>query len=117
MKQKEFFIVSNSFAAPFVSDTGTGFVKANNPEEALETFAAKYSHPCGLYCAVVFNSANDYHKGKKALAQWLCNAEIKKQEVTKNMTAYSVMSESPGRFKINDTWYNVKNPKGGRIVA
>ncbi len=48
----EFFIVANSFAAPFISDESTHYVKARTAPLALEQFAAKYNHPAGLYAAL-----------------------------------------------------------------
>lgn len=70
---KEYFIVANSFAAPFFSDTSTHFYHADSPEEALERFSKKYSHPAGLYAASAFKSSDDYHKNKNPLCRWLSN--------------------------------------------
>lgn len=70
---KEYFIVANSFAAPIVSDRSTSYVKSADPKEALRQFKANYDHPCGLYAVNVYGSADDYHKEKEPLCQWLCN--------------------------------------------
>lgn len=69
----EFFIVANSFAAPFFSDKSTAFIEADSPEQALESFAASYSHPCGLYSAGAYENANAMHKNEPPLARWLSN--------------------------------------------
>lgn len=45
--------VTNSNAAPMVSDSGAGFIEAESPEAALRQIVAKYTHPCGLYCASI----------------------------------------------------------------
>lgn len=70
---REFFVVANSFAAPFVSDTSTRFVTAESPQAALEKFAGEYSHKCGLYAAECYESADAYHKRERPLAKWLSN--------------------------------------------
>lgn len=113
---KEYFIVANSFAAPFFSDRSNEYIKARNPKEALKKFAAQYKHPCGLYCANCYASADDYHKGKDFLAQWLSNHEQAKQKATKDLGGYSYLGERPGKFKINEDWIEVENPKAGSVV-
>jgi hypothetical protein len=115
--EREFFIWSNSFAAPFFSDESTGYVTAGSAEEALERFAAKYRHPAGLYSANCYGSADVYHKGGKPLAQWLCNHERVKQEATKGLGVYSYYGEGPGRFRIGDKWFDVPEPKKGGVVG
>jgi len=67
----EYFIVANSFAAPFFSDTVTGFVESETPEEALKVFRTKFRHPCGLYAAVCYKDANAKEKGEPPLGRWL----------------------------------------------
>ena len=69
----EYFIYANSFAAPFFSDSSTSFVEAETPEAALKKFAADYKHPCGLYAASAYESADAYHKHEDSLAQWVSN--------------------------------------------
>ena len=68
---KEFFILTNSNAAPFVSDTGTGFVRAQTAQEAADKARKSYKHPAGLFALNVYASSDAYHKGQKPLAQWL----------------------------------------------
>ena len=70
---KEFFILANSFAAPFVSDQSFHHVVGDAPLLTLEEFAKRYDHPCGLYAANCYASADAFHKGEKPLACWQCN--------------------------------------------
>ena len=114
--EREYFIRANSFAAPFFSDDSSEYVTAATPEEALKTFAKEYAHPCGLYAAVCYDSADAYHKGKEPLARWLCNHEQEKQRITKGMGSYSMLGHAPGRFEINGELHEVKNPKEGGLV-
>lgn len=113
----EFFIRANSFAAPFVSDTSERYVTADTAEAALEAFAASYSHPCGLYSADVFASADAFHKGERELARWLCNHELAKQAITSDRPAYSYSGKGPGEFEIDGKPVKIEDPKGGRVVA
>ena len=113
---REFFIVANSFSAPFVSDQSTEFLFHDSPETALECFASMYKHPAGLYAAECYESANAYHKGDKPLARWLCNHEAEKQRLTKDLGSYSYLGHGPGEFEINGVRHTVEDPKGGRIV-
>jgi DNA-directed RNA polymerase subunit RPC12/RpoP len=76
----EFFVVTNSKAAPFFSDTDTCFVKDETAEKAAEKVRKKYKHPAGLYAMSVYKNANAYHKGKKPLIQWLS----KKADIQQN---------------------------------
>lgn len=115
-EKREYFIVANSFAAPFFSDESTGFVRAESPEAALEQYAETYQHPCGLYAAVAYESADAYHKNERPLAKWLCNHEQQKQRLTEGKGSYSYLGNGPGDFKINGETYKVKNPKGGSVV-
>ena len=112
----EYFIQANSFAAPMVSDTSTSYIDAISPREALERFAAKYTHPCGLYSANCYRNADALHKGKKPLAQWLCNQQIAIEKETKDLGSYRMGSDGPGKVNINDKSIEIKDPKGGRVV-
>ena len=42
---------TTSNAAPFVSDTATGFIDGETPMEALRKVVNNYTHPCGLFAA------------------------------------------------------------------
>jgi hypothetical protein len=115
-KFMEYFIVANSFAAPFFSDDSTSFIEANSPREALESFASNYKHPCGLYAAVCYRDANAREKGEKPLAKWLCNHEAEKMALTEKLAGYSYMGNGPGDFTINGKRHVIVNPKGGRVI-
>src|ERR1700722_8877548 len=52
----EFFVVSESNAAPFFSDTGHHYVEGDGAENAMHAFVAAYKHPCGLYAANLYAS-------------------------------------------------------------
>jgi hypothetical protein len=66
----EYFVKTNSFAAPFVSDRSSRFVTADTPEEAMDIVIQEYSHPCGLYSAYLYTDANAEAKDQKALVKW-----------------------------------------------
>lgn len=117
MKKPEWFIVSNSFAAPFFSDSGEHWVKAVDARGALEKLAKTYKHPCGLYSAAVYRDANAYHKGAKPLARWLSNHVLAMEEATKGKSRYSSLCNAPGDFEIDGKKFTVENPKGGKVVA
>ncbi len=53
MTKQTFQYVTNSNAAPFVSDTESGFIDAANPRVALEEVVKTYDHPAGLFAAVI----------------------------------------------------------------
>lgn len=44
---------TNSNAAPFFSDTDSGFIEATDPESALKDVIKNYKHPCGLFAVVI----------------------------------------------------------------
>ncbi len=113
----EYFIVANSFAAPFVSDTSEKFVVATTPEEALKQYAAEYSHPAGLYAAVAYKDANAKAKGEEPVARWLCNHELEKQRLTNDMGAYSYLGHGPGDFEVDGKRHMIADPKGGKVIT
>ncbi len=114
---KEYFVMTNSFAAPFFSDTDSIFVMAENPSAALEHVAAAYKHPCGLYAAVCYESADAYHKNSEPLAKWICNRQIAQMEATKDLRGgYSILGLGPGEFVLNGEHITVNDPKQGRVV-
>jgi hypothetical protein len=78
----EYFVITNSNAAPFFSDTDEKFIKAVSPEDALEKTRKTYSHPCGLFAAGVYQDANAYHKGSKPLVTWLSPRAQKRTPMT-----------------------------------
>lgn len=115
--KREYFIRANSFAAPFFSDESSGYMMASTPQEALEKYAKAYKHPCGLYAAACYESADALHKGKEPLARWLSNHEQEKQRITKGMGSYSLLGHAPGDFEVNGVRHKIKNPKGGSVVS
>ena len=78
----EYFVVANSNAAPFWSDTTKEFVEAASPEEALNAFVQTYSHPAGLFAAQVYRDANAYEKRDDPLVRWLSERAHKQQAGT-----------------------------------
>ena len=70
-RSRDFFIVANSFAAPFFSDTDKVFVKSTSAKAALAQFKKSYDHPAGLFAAGVWESADAFHKNEKPLVTWL----------------------------------------------
>jgi hypothetical protein len=112
----EYFVVADSFAAPFFSDQSERYVEGENPHAALEQFAADYAHPCGLYSANLYASADAYHKKAEPLARWRCNHEIAKAQATADLGAYSYMGNGPGDFEVNGERVKVEDPKGGQLV-
>lgn len=113
----EYFIDARSFAAPFVSDSSTHYVTADSPQAALEKFAKQYRHPCGLYAADCYARADDLHKGRKALARWLCNRAAEEVRVTAKLGSYMFRCNGADSFEVNGRRYNVENPKQGAVLA
>jgi hypothetical protein len=107
----EYFVVTNSFAAPFVSDTDVRFIVADDPASALTEVVNTYRHPAGLYSAAVYPDANAKHKGDEPLLMWLSNQAIAVLEETKGLSVYSYLGKGPGASVVD-----VNDPKGGRIV-
>lgn len=107
----EYFIVANSFTAPFFSDTSERFQEAETPEEALKIFAKNYNHPCGLYAACCYENEDSYHKNIKPLAKWLCNE-------ARFMQGKTGLINKPmlGKISINGVTYNIDNPKEGTVL-
>lgn len=66
----EYFVVSNSFAAPICSDTSNEFVEGHSAKDALESYVKKYKHPFGLYSAQAYDSADDFHKNRNPQSNW-----------------------------------------------
>ena len=64
----EYFVISHSFAAPFISDVDESFIKGKDPKDAMTRFRKGYKHPAGLYSAGLYKDANAAKRGRKALA-------------------------------------------------
>ena len=61
----EYFVVANSFAAPFFSDTSEEYAKGETPQAAMVKFRKRYDHPAGLFAALLFKNADACYKKKK----------------------------------------------------
>lgn len=109
---REYFIVANSFAAPFVSDESTHFLMADSPADALTNFADHYKHPCGLYSAGVYESADAFHKNAEPLARWLSNHAQTIEQTNPTI----LLCNGPGDLELDHKRVFVKNPKQGAIV-
>lgn len=107
----EFYIEANSFAAPFFSDNSHGYVEAPDASAALTQFHAEYTHPCGLYAAACYTSADARNKGEQPLAKWLSNQAHRLMGVTG-----SIRMDGPGKGEINGVAIEIIDPKGGRVV-
>jgi len=115
----EYFIVANSFAAPFFSDRSEEYIRGKNPENGMHHFMAQYEHPCGLYSANLYKNADAYHKGEKPLCRYLCNLELEKQRLTKGKGSYSFLHSSRNDLQfieIDHERHYIKNPKEGKIL-
>lgn len=110
--QTEYFIVANSFAAPFCSDQSTGFQASLTPISALAAFAARYTHPFGLYAAEAYASAEAYHKGEKPVARWLSNHARAIAEKKPTL----IVSHGPGSLELDGKAVKIESPKAGRAV-
>ena len=112
---KEYFVVTNSFAAPFVSDTDEQYVKGKSPKDALKKIVQNYTHPCGLYAANLQKNADAKYKGEEPLVKWICNQALMIMNITKKKGSYSYDGLGLGKFKIDGETYVVENPKGGQF--
>lgn len=112
----EYFIHAASFAAPFMSDESTGYVTAWSPADALEQYAASYTHPAGLYAADCYASADAYHKGEKHLARWLCNKAQTIERATEGRGAVSIYSPNADMVEISGEPIAIRDPKRGSVV-
>lgn len=112
MEKREFYIEANSFAAPFFSDSSKGYVDATDATAALDAFAAGYRHPCGLYAATAYTSADARNKGEEPLARWLSNQAQRLEGVTG-----VIRMDAPGVGEINGEAVTIEDPKAGCVVA
>lgn len=107
----EYFVAGNTPAAPFVSDPIEGYVEAPTSIHALEQFAAE--RPGRVYAARCYESADAFHKGEPAQAEWLCNIEWTKKRILEelgNPGGYSWMRPSDTEVEINGDVYAVDGP-------
>ena len=88
----EFFIVANSNAAPMVSDESVHYVDAESSASALERLVSHiYKHPCGLYSAAAYYSADDFHKKARPAARWLSHKALVAQNERLGLKGQIVM--------------------------
>ena len=115
---EEYFIVANSFAAPFFSDRTEEYVKGKNPKDAMQSFVDSYRHPCGLYSAALYRNADAFHKGQKPLCRWLCNFEIEKEKLTggKSCTLRHDVDKKGHFLEVNHERHYILHPKKGSII-
>ncbi len=106
----EYFVVHNSNAAPFFSDTDECYVRANSPNEAIDSFVKTYTHPFGLYTAFVYENADAYHKKEKPLVRWLCN----RAKFLEGKTG-SIRSLGEDGVEINGVTHSIDNPRLGKV--
>jgi len=66
----EYFVVTESNAAPMVSDTHKEYIIADTPGEALNKAIEEYRHPCGLYWVGIYVNADAYHKKEGPMLIW-----------------------------------------------
>lgn len=109
----EFFIQYTTFAAPFVSETGTTYVEAASPEAALIEYCEREGYP-RTYAAEAYKNADAMHKGHKALARWLSN---KAQVVEGVGTGHTLYSESPTHVEVDGSKVAIEDPYAGAIVS
>lgn len=112
----EYFIVANSFAAPIISDTTMKHVEGDTPDNALLNFVESYKHPCGLYAASCFESADAYYKKRDSLATWLSNHAKKMLEEIDKKHSSIIKTLQPGQFTIDGKAFKIEDPKEGQIV-
>lgn len=111
--KRDFFVITNSFAAPFFSDGGSGYISAESLNEAKSKVVSEYDHPAGLYAAAIYESADAYHKDQEPLATYLSNYEFAKQKATAGLSGYSFTGRGMHGFEVNGQAYMVENWKGG----
>lgn len=112
---QEFFVVTNSFAAPFCSDTDASYIEADTAKDALEEVVANYKHPAGLYAAYAYTSSDAKNKGEEPLSKWTCNHEYEKDRITRSLDGYSYMGMGVGKFEVNGEHYVIENPRQGAV--
>ena len=113
---REYFVVMNSFGYPF-SDTEEKFIKGNTQLKAMELAVKEYAHPCKLYAADLYASSDDYHKGKKRLANYLSNLVLEQERLTKNKSGYSLLHDTDGGgefIEIDGRRTYVEKPREGK---
>ncbi|MBD3203689.1 hypothetical protein GF327_05300 [Candidatus Woesearchaeota archaeon] len=68
---KDYSYITCSFPAPFFGEENTGTISARNCMQALRMVFDNYSHPCGLYSALIMNP-----KTHKNLSQYKSSVQV-----------------------------------------
>jgi hypothetical protein len=119
---RKYFVVGTPFGGGFFGEIyvehvwGEKHVRGESPEVALQDFVDSHADGPGLYSAALWDSADSYHERQEPLARWLSNHEIAKEELTRDLGAYSYFGHGPGDFEIDGVRHRIPDPKGGRLV-
>ena len=79
MTQTEFFVVTESFPAPFIGDMQMKRINSVSAQALINNItidergrgrANWYHHPSGLHAVKIYDSADNYHKRRPALIEW-----------------------------------------------
>lgn len=108
----EYFVRANSFAAPIVSDTSTGYQEGDTAEAAMLAFVEGYSHPSRLYSANLYASADDFHKGRPTLVEWMSNHAL----LLQHDGCATIRSLRPGLVEVNGEQRECEEPYDGKIT-
>lgn len=90
---------TNSNAAPFFSDSDSGFIDAESPLDALEKVVKKYDHPAGLYAATI----NECSEKNTMLARYLSA-----KAATSKLGGTGMHQWKNGRLFVNDKEIEMK---------
>lgn len=93
-QKKVYQYETNSFAAPFVSDSDSGFIEATDPMAALRMVVHNYDHPCGLYAAVIREATPK----NPVVARYLCPIAAAEEAAAKGKGCYSRLRTEEGLF-------------------
>jgi hypothetical protein len=107
----KYFVFANSFAAPLVSDRSMGYISSENAESVMLDFVETYNHPCGLYSANLYKSADDYYQNLPPLVEWRSNYAI----MTDGVVGF-IRIIGPNSIAVNGIIRTCENPKDGKIT-
>lgn len=112
----EYFVFTNSFAAPFFSDSSTKYVEGDTPQEAMAKAVKDYKHPAGLFAAALYESADAYHKGQKPMIKWLSNKAQVVVRFESDGQSHSFYSNEDDTIRIDGVRHQIADPKSGSVV-
>jgi len=110
---KEYFIIANTFAAPFVSETIETFTKGKDAKDAMKNFID--GHKNEIYSARGYKNADAFYKKEKPVVNYDCNKLLLLNSLTKDKSTYSYLSHSDKEFELDDVIYKVEEPREGVI--